>query len=55
MTGLLWVAESGLLTTPIAITNTPDVGAVRDAISSYLFEQDPEARFFLPVSAETTP
>jgi D-aminopeptidase len=53
MTGLLWVAESGILTTPIGITNTQDVGVVRDALSSYLFERDPAARFFLPVAAET--
>ncbi len=53
MTGLLWVAESGLLTTPIGITNTQDVGTVRDAISAHLFERDAEARFFLPVAAET--
>jgi D-aminopeptidase len=26
MTGLLWVAESGILTTPVGITNTQDVG-----------------------------
>jgi D-aminopeptidase len=53
MTGLLWVAESGMLTTPVGITNTQDVGLVRDAISSYLYEADPNARFFLPVAAET--
>jgi D-aminopeptidase len=53
MTGLLWVAESGLLTTAIGITNTQDVGAVRDAISSYLFELAPDSRFFLPVAGET--
>jgi D-aminopeptidase len=53
MTGLLWVAESGVLTTPIGITNTQDVGTVRDAISAYLYEADPGARFFLPVAAET--
>ena len=53
MTGLLWVSESGLLTTPIGITNTQDVGTVRDALSSYLFELVPDSRFFLPVAAET--
>jgi D-aminopeptidase len=53
MTGLLWIAESGILTTPIGITNTQDVGTVRDAISSCLYEADPAARFFLPVAAET--
>src|SRR6187431_359408 len=32
MTGLEWVRESGLLTTPVAITNTHSVGVVRDAL-----------------------
>lgn len=34
-TGLEWVRESGLLTTPIAITNTHSVGTVRDALVGY--------------------
>ena len=32
MTGLEWVRESGMLMTPIAITNTHSVGVVRDAL-----------------------
>jgi D-aminopeptidase len=32
LTGLEWVRESGLLTTPIGITNTFSVGVVRDAL-----------------------
>ena len=32
LTGLEWVRESGMLTTPIAITNTHSVGVVRDAL-----------------------
>jgi D-aminopeptidase len=32
LTGLEWIRESGLLTTPIAITNTHSVGVVRDAL-----------------------
>ena len=32
MTGLEWIRESGMLTTPIAITNTHSVGVVRDAL-----------------------
>ncbi|WP_322060112.1 P1 family peptidase [Paraburkholderia sp. J63] len=31
-TGLEWIRESGLLTTPIAFTNTHSVGVVRDAL-----------------------
>jgi D-aminopeptidase len=32
LTGLEWVRESGLLTTPVALTNTHSVGVVRDAL-----------------------
>ena len=32
LTGLEWIRESGLLTSPIAITNTHSVGVVRDAL-----------------------
>ena len=32
MTGLEWVRESGMLTTPIALTNTHSVGIVRDGL-----------------------
>src|SRR5262245_22082788 len=32
MTGLAWLAEQGLLGSPIGITNTYQVGVVRDAI-----------------------
>ena len=32
LTGLEWVRESGMLTTPIALTNTHSVGIVRDAL-----------------------
>lgn len=55
MTGLLWVEESGMLTTPIAITNTHSVGAVRDAIISYEVKRlhRPELFWSLPVVAET--
>ena len=34
MTGLEWVREAGVLTTPVAITNTHSVGVVRDALIS---------------------
>jgi D-aminopeptidase len=32
MTGIQWIQEAGVLTTPIAITNTHSVGVVRDAL-----------------------
>ncbi|MFN8591845.1 MAG: P1 family peptidase [Thermomicrobiales bacterium] len=55
MTGLLWVKESGFLSTPIAITNTHSVGVVRDALIAYEVRQmkRPEIYWSLPVVAET--
>jgi D-aminopeptidase len=55
MTGLPWIAESGLLTTPVAITNTHSVGVVRDALIAYEVAHDdrPEVAWSLPVVAET--
>src|SRR5437899_12506251 len=52
LTGLEWVRESGLLTTPIGITNTFSVGIVRDTIvaSQVRISRD---RWHLPVVAET--
>jgi len=32
LTGLEWIRESGLLTTPVGLTNTFSVGVVRDAL-----------------------
>jgi D-aminopeptidase len=55
MTGLAWVEESGLLTTPIALTNTHSVGVVRDALIAYdvALGTPFEAGWSLPVVAET--
>ncbi len=56
MTGLPWIEEAGLLTTPIAITNTHSVGVVRDAIISYGVARgagDLDDSWSLPVVAET--
>ncbi len=50
LTGLEWVRESGLLTTPIGLTNTFSVGVVRDAIAAR--SADEEA-WSLPVVGET--
>ena len=52
MTGLEWVRESGLLTTPVGITNTFSVGIVRDAIVESQVRISRE-RWHLPVVAET--
>jgi D-aminopeptidase len=55
LTGMAWVADSGLLTGPIAITNTHSVGVVRDALVAHAARaHDPEASFWsLPVVGET--
>jgi D-aminopeptidase len=52
LTGLEWVRESGLLTTPIAITNTHSVGVVRDALVAASID-GADARWSLPVVGET--
>ena len=54
LTGLEWVRESGLLTTPVAITNTHSVGVVRDALVAASIRRDPtDAAWSLPVVGET--
>lgn len=54
VTGLPWVTESGLLTSPIAITNTHSVGVVRDALIGLETEtHDAPVWFSLPVVGET--
>ncbi|HEV2458454.1 MAG TPA: P1 family peptidase [Ktedonobacterales bacterium] len=52
MTGLPWVEESGLLTSPIGITNTFSIGAVHEALIAYATEHGHGA-MHLPVVAET--
>lgn len=49
LTGLEWVRESGMLTTPIGLTNTHSVGVVRDALVA---AAAPES-WALPVVGET--
>ncbi len=55
MTGLEWVRESGMLTTPVALTNTHSVGVVRDALLAEMLATDPGrgSEWSLPVVAET--
>lgn len=53
MTGLPWLEESGLLGSPVAITNTYAVGIVRDALIGYAVEHGYGHRFHLPVVSET--
>jgi D-aminopeptidase len=52
LTGLEWVRESGLLTTPIGITNTFSVGVVRDALVTSQ-QRANRGRWHLPVVGET--
>ena len=55
LTGLEWIRESGLLTTPIGLTNTHSVGVVRDAIVEWGIRQGlmGEDAWSLPVVGET--
>jgi D-aminopeptidase len=53
LTGLLWIRESGLLSSPIALTNTHSVGVVHDALISAEFASLPTAEWSLPVVGET--
>ncbi len=53
LTGLEWVRDSGLLTTPIALTNTHSVGVVRDALIAAAEHEPDDDRWSLPVVGET--
>jgi D-aminopeptidase len=55
LTGLEWVRESGMLHSPIGLTNTHSVGAVRDALVAWETEGRGGSREFwsLPVVGET--
>lgn len=53
MTGTIWLAEQGLLASPICITNTHAVGIVRDAIVQLAARRGIEQAWHLPVAAET--
>lgn len=55
-TGLEWVREAGLLTSPIAFTNTHSIGTVRDALVALERDalHDRDARYWsMPVVMET--
>ena len=54
MTGTIWLEESGILGTPICITNTHSVGVVRDAVIDWMIRHGgTEQLWGLPVVAET--
>jgi D-aminopeptidase len=53
MTGLIWVAESGMLGSPIGITSTSQVGMVRDFLVAEGYRLGKTGLFGLPVVGET--
>lgn len=53
MTGIQWLEETGLLSSAIALTNTGQVGMVRDALAEASYRSDRYGPFWLPVAAET--
>jgi D-aminopeptidase len=55
LTGLEWVRESGMLTSPIGLTNTHSVGVVHDALIAAEVERRTAGKDFwsLPVVGET--
>jgi D-aminopeptidase len=53
LTGLEWIRESGLLTTPVALTNTHSVGVVRDALVAATVARSDPPDWSLPVVGET--
>ena len=53
MTGLIWVAESGMLGSPIGITSTSQVGLVRDFLVAETHRLGVVGGFHLPVVGET--
>jgi len=55
LTGLEWIRESGMLCSPVGLTNTHSVGVVRDALISAEVDMREDEREFwsLPVVGET--
>jgi D-aminopeptidase len=53
MTGTIWLAEQGMLGSPICITSTHSVGVVHDAIIALGSQRKINLDWHLPVTAET--
>ena len=51
-TGFAWVNESGLIESPIMLTNTLSVGAVHDGVVRYMIKRYPQSHIVLPIVAE---
>ncbi len=54
MTGTHWIEESGVLETPVMITNTLSVGTVRDTVIGWMVTKNAAGPFWYPVAAETS-
>ena len=52
-TGIHWVEDAGTLMTPIALTNTHQVGLVRDTLVKIEFETSGREAWALPLVGET--
>jgi D-aminopeptidase len=53
VTGTQWIEEAGVLSSPIAITNTSQVGIVHQTLCKIGYERYGDLDFLLPVVAET--
>jgi D-aminopeptidase len=53
LTGTAWIAEGGMLTTPIGLTNSHSVGVVRDALVELEVRGKGSGAWGLPVVGET--
>ncbi len=53
LTGAHWIDEGGMLTSPIGLTNTHQVGSVRDMLIAWEREQYAREGMLLPVVTET--
>ncbi|MDT9599928.1 DmpA family aminopeptidase [Sphingosinicella rhizophila] len=53
MTGTIWLDERGLCEGPVLITNTHQVGVVRDAAITWMRRNAYDALYLLPIVAET--
>jgi L-aminopeptidase/D-esterase-like protein len=54
MTGTHWIEETGVLETPVLITNTLSVGTVRDAAVDWMVKRNAPGPFWYPVATETS-
>jgi hypothetical protein len=54
MTGAIWVEDSGVVGSPVLITNTHSVGVVRDAVIAWMLKHGGTGQLWgLPIVAET--